>query len=85
MSNFNVSHVGVDMPRAYVIIKLTFCDRNLGTEPCIDCFWLRTAFLAIATNSSGLHLEVVAISDIDSELSSHSEVLESSVRRKSTK
>ena len=49
---------------AYVIFKLTFCDRNLGTEPCIDCFWLRTAFLASATNSSGLHLEVVATSDI---------------------
>ena len=73
------------MPRAYVIIKLTFCDRNLGTEPCCDCFWLRTAFRAFATNSSGLHSEVVATSDIVSELSSHSEVLGSSVRRKSTK
>jgi len=25
----------VDMPRAYVIIKLTFSDRNLGTEPLV--------------------------------------------------
>ena len=54
----------VDMPLAYVIIKLTFCDRNLSVEPCIDCFWLRTAFLAFASKSSGLHLDVNAISDI---------------------
>ena len=54
----------VDMPRAYVFINLTFCDRNLGTEPSIDCFWLRTAFLAFATYSSCLHLEVVATSGI---------------------
>ena len=73
------------MPRAYVIIKLTFCDRNLGTEPCCDCFWLRTAFLAFATNSSGLHSEVVATSDICFCVSSRSEVFESSVRHKSTK
>ena len=66
---------------AYVIIKLTFCDRNLGTEPCIDCFWLRTAFLAFATNSSGLHSEVVATSDICFWVSSRSKVLASSVRR----
>ena len=52
------------MPLAYLINKLTFCDQNLGTEPRIDCFRLRTAFLASATNSSGLHLEVVATSQI---------------------
>ena len=54
----------VDMSRAYVIIKLTLCDRNLSVEPCIDCFWLGTAFLAFASTSSGLHLDVNAISDI---------------------
>ena len=74
----------VDTPRAYVIIKLTFFDRNLGTEPCIDCFWLRTAFLAFATNSSGLHSGVVATSDICFWVSSRSEVLALGVRRKST-
>ena len=85
--NFNAYDVWVSARLwicPYVICKLTFCDRNLGTEPCIDCYWLRTAFLAFATNSSGLHSDVVATSDICFWVSNRSEVLALGVRRKST-
>jgi len=41
-------------------------------------------FLTDVNNSSGLHLIVVATSDIVSELRSQREILASSVRQKST-